>query len=141
MSRVQLSLLDLPHHARLSALHLYCFLHVEIPTAIRDQEQSLAVLPNKARLRGTSPTISLKSTTRRLRLYSPKYAQAELRLVQARTPLQPPSTRKLMVRRLWECWLHQCTHRRERQVQTHHEFITLTEKIRVKFITFPTECS
>ena len=34
-----------------------------------------------------------------------------------------------MIHRLWECWLHHCTHRRERQVQTHHEFITQTENI------------
>ena len=31
--------------------------------------------------------------------------------------------------RLWICWLHHRTYRREKQVQTHHEFVILTENI------------
>ena len=34
------------------------------------------------------------------------------------------------MRRLCESWLHHCTYRREKQVQTHHEIITLTEEFR-----------
>ena len=37
-------------------LHSYCFLHKEVPTAIHDQEQSLAVLPNNPSLQVMSPT-------------------------------------------------------------------------------------
>ena len=78
-----------------------------------------------------SPTISLQWAIRRLCRYSSREERAELRLItQARTPLQPPMTQRLMIHTLWDCWLHRCTHRREKQVQTHHEFITLIEKIR-----------
>ena len=31
--------------------------------------------------------------------------------------------------KILECWLHSCLYRRERQVQPHQEFITLTEEI------------
>ena len=100
-----------------------CSLHMEIFPEIRVLEQSLAVLPNRAPLQVTSPTITLKWTTRRLRPCSSKEEQAELRFaIQVRTlPLD--------LHRLWECWLRRCAHRRARQVQTRLELTACTEKI------------
>ena len=77
-----------------------------------------------------SPTISLKWTSRRLRQYFSNEEQVEFRLtIQTRTLSVHQRIRELMIRRLWECWLRRCTHRRERSVQTHHALITLTKKI------------
>ena len=47
----------------------------------------------------------------------------------ASTLLPHPWGRTVMTHKLWECWLHHCTHRREKQVQTRHESITLLEKV------------
>ena len=48
--------------------------------------------------------------------HSSRGERAELRLtIQARTPLQHPLTRRLMMHKLWECWLHHYTSRRERE--------------------------
>ena len=38
------------------------------------------------------------------------------------------------------CWLHRCIHRRGKQVPTDHEFITLSEKLSVKFVSLSRKC-
>ena len=43
--------------------------------------------------------------------------------------LPPLHHRKWMKDQLWECWLHRCEHRRERQVQPHPRSITPTENM------------
>ena len=75
------------------------------------------------------PTISLKwTTTQRL----PRSSSTD-RAWRRRSILLRAS-RLLLLNRIWTmskygtCWLHHCTYRKEKQVQTDHKFITRTEK-------------
>ena len=99
MSHAQPRLLDLHFHAQLTSTPSVLL------TSHRNnhcEERSLADLPNNPPLQVMSPSISFKWAIRRLSRYSSSGEQAELRLEnQARTPLQPLSTRRLMTHRLW----------------------------------------
>ena len=49
-------------------------------------------------------------------------------VIPARTMPLHLRLRKWMKDRTWACWFHCCTRRREKQVQHHHVFFTLTKK-------------
>ena len=98
----------------------------ETSTAIHAPVDSLAALPNKVPSQVMmSSTILSRCAVRRLRLCS--YQQEERVLGRlfflARTLPLHLRLRKRMKDRVWECWFHRCTRRRERHMQAHQERI------------------
>ena len=58
-----------------------------------------------------------------------------------RVLLLPLLNRIWTMSRYGTCWLHHCTYRREKQVQTDDKFITPAQrKLCVKFMSFPSKC-
>ena len=109
----------------------YLFPHMEVPCAIHGKEDCLAVLLNYIPLQGISTTISMRRTTlRSRRQYSKEALLVLFRHTIVVTALQLRlCSRRSMMRKFLVCWLHHCTHRREKHVQTNQEFFTLIEII------------
>ena len=113
-------------------LHIPFALQIKLPhcsATIHDTERRLANWLSRTGLQVASPTISLKwTTTQRL----PRSSSTD-RAWRRRSILLRAS-RLLLLNRIWTmskygtCWLHHCTYRKEKQVQTDHKFITRTEK-------------
>ena len=88
----------------LTALHLCSIFGTGEQTAIRNMAFSLAVLPNRAPFQVMSPTIPSRLAVRRLRL-----CWFDSQLWRGHRYFH----RKWMKDKIWECWLHRCSHRRE----------------------------
>ena len=102
--------------------------------SIHGKEESLADWLNNHSEQFMSPTISLQWVMPLL--FQGRTSRVRL-IIQARTPLQLPVIQRLIVRRLWEYWLHHCTYRKERQVLTHPEFLSPIEKVGGELIILP----
>ena len=75
-----------------------------------------------------SPTVALRTTPQRSNQCSSTDRAWRRLMIQLR------ALRLSLLSRMWTmskygiCWLHRCTYKREKQEQTNHEFITLSEK-------------
>ena len=107
--------------------HLF-FYHLAMTTQyhrIHGQQDCVIVWPYRVRSQVMSPAPSLRSAV--VTMHQGQVSAQHT--IPVRTPRQHPCLRKSMRGKASECWLHRCSCRREKQVQSLREFSTLQEKV------------
>ena len=105
-----------------------CPFHTEIYPARVHRKCLSAPWLKRTLMQVKSPTISLKWTIQRSHQCSSTDRAWRRLMIQLRAFRLSFLNRTWMMSKYGTCWLHHCTYRREKQVQTDHEFITPSDK-------------